>query len=588
MGAVLADSGTLGGSALASWTPLWVLLGGFAMVVAVLAVRGRPNPDWGRLAMLSRAPDSLRRLTGIPGWAASAIGTALFGLFVAGQGFYADVAWHIALGRDKNLFTAPHAGILIGLVLILAGAVLGTLTATLDRVPGTLRVGGLRVPRSLVPLWALGAGAIAGFPIDEIWHRAYGVDVTMWSPTHMLMILGATFTGLAVWLILADAGVTPDSSRWGRGLHVACAWLTLQGLVAPLGEFSFGVPQFSLLFAPALLCLASGLALVAMRIVLGRGWTLGIVVVSFALMAGGDSGPVTTRHVGTFLASAACVELAGLVVGTERRVRFALVSGLGVGTVGLAGEWWWNQDAYQPWTTALLPEAAVLGVVLAVAGAVLGAGYARAVAVERVPTRSVPGRAVAVAAAVAVITILVLLPRGTGSVTASVHVEGAGDGRAFVEATLSPVSAADNAYWFQAEAWQGGGLELADMAPTGVSGVYRSTRAVPVDGHWKTLLRLHRSGQMMALPIYLPADPSIAAPQIVAVDRTAPFESERRYLLRETHSGNGWLSPLVHGFLVVVCALWALAFFSATRRQSASPLTDQARDGANPAHAVVG
>ena len=33
---------------------------------------------------------------------------ALYGLLVAGQGFYSDVAWHIALGRDDELITAPH------------------------------------------------------------------------------------------------------------------------------------------------------------------------------------------------------------------------------------------------------------------------------------------------------------------------------------------------------------------------------------------------------------------------------------------------------------------------------------------------
>ena len=68
----------------------------------------------------------------------------------------------------------------------------------------------------------------------------------------MLMILGATFTGLAAWLILAESGVRPTDGRWGRGAHLVCGWLTLQGLLAPQGEFTFGVPQFSLLFSPIL------------------------------------------------------------------------------------------------------------------------------------------------------------------------------------------------------------------------------------------------------------------------------------------------------------------------------------------------
>ena len=565
-GLTIEDPGTLGGSALASWTPLLLLLGAFAAVVVALLAFGRTDPSWGGLRVLSRASDSLTRLTGIPGWAAATIGTSLFGLLVAGEGFYSDVAWHIALGRDEDLFTAPHASILLGLVFVLGGAVLGTLTATLDRVPGALRVGELRVPRSLLPLWVLGIGAVSGFPIDDVWHREYGVDVTMWSPPHMLMILGATFTGLAVWLVLADSGVTPTTSRWGRGLHVLCAWLTLQGLVAPLGEFSFGVPQFRLLFAPVLLCLAGGLALVPMRIVLGRGWTLGVVLFSFVVMGNGTGGgPVETRTVGSFVVSAVVVEGVAALLGTERRLRFALVSGAAVGTVGLAGEWWWNQRGYQPWTSAALPEAALLGLLVAIAAAVLGVAYARAVVGGADRTVPLRGPVVAAAGAVCVITIVALLPRSTGSVSAALHLEPAGPGRVVVEATLTPPDAATGAYWFQVSAWQGGGLELADMEPTGAPGTYRSDRSVPVDGHWKTLLRLHRGGQMMAVPVFLPADPTIDAEGVAAVDRTINFESERRYLLRETHAGNGWLSPLVHGYLVAMGALWAIAFFAAVR-----------------------
>ena len=41
-----------------------------------------------------------------------------------------------------------------------------------------------------------------------------------------------------------------------RFLHGMAAWLTLQGLVASQGEFSFGVPQFPLLNDPVVLTVA--------------------------------------------------------------------------------------------------------------------------------------------------------------------------------------------------------------------------------------------------------------------------------------------------------------------------------------------
>jgi hypothetical protein len=563
-------TGTLGGSALASWSPFWTLLGAFGVALVVLFVVGRPAArPWPLIQPLSRIPNGITRITGIPGWAGVAIGLSLFGLLVAGQGFYSDVSWHIALGRDEELFTAPHAGILLGLVMILGGAVLGTVVATFDGIDG-IALGGLRIPRSLLPLWALGLGAVSGFPLDEVWHQAYGVDVTMWSPTHMLMILGATFTGLAAWLVLAGSGVRPTDGAWARGAHVICGWLTVQGLVAPMGEFNFGVPQFSLLFAPILVSLAAGLGLVAFRLVHGPWWTLGMVVVNFVLQVtqftetqSGES-PVETRFGATFLASAVVVELAARVVGTADRLRFALVSGAGIATVGLAGEWAWNQDAWQAWDGALLPEAVLLAGVGALGAAVLGVTFARAIVPEGEARRVPPG--VVVAAAVACVAVIVLpMRRPTGDVSADVKLEPAGDGRAEVVATVSPATAADDAYWFQVSAWQGGGLVLADMEPTGRPGEFRSARSVPVDGLWKTLLRLHRGAEMMAVPIYLPADPEIDEAEIPAEDRFAPFESERDYLLRETHDGNAWLSPVVHLLLVAVCAGWAAAFVAAVR-----------------------
>ena len=563
--------GTLGGSALASWAPFWTLLGVFAAINVGLVVAGRPaERPWPLLQPLSRIPNGLTRITKIPGWAAVAIGMALFGLLVAGQGFYSDVSWHIALGRDEELMTAPHAGILVGLIMILGGAVLGTLVATFDGVEG-LRLGALRVPRSLLPLWALGLGAVSGFPLDEVWHREYGVDVTMWSPTHMLMILGATFTGLAAWLILAESGVRPTDGRWGRAAHVVCGWLTLQGLLAPMGEFTFGVPQFNLLFAPILVCMAAGLGLVAFRLVHGPWWTFGMVAVNFVVQIsgfldfGGDGGdPVDTRFSATFLVSALVVELVARAAGTADRTRFALLCGAGIGTVGLGAEWAWNQDAWQPWGSSMLPEAVVLGTVAALGAAVLGATVARAIDRHAV-ARPVRPFGVALAAIACLAVILLPMRRPTGDVTAAVHIEEAGDGLAVVTALLTPADAADAAYWFQATAWQGGGLELADMEPTGRSGEFRSAEPVPIDGLWKSLLRLHRGAEMMAVPIYLPADPAIDEPEIPAVDRVVPFVTEREFLLRETHAGSGWLSPVVHLYLVSVCALWVGAFAIAVR-----------------------
>ncbi len=580
-----AGAPTASAAGLSSWTPLIVLTIGYGVIAISLFAWGKksagargPFEVWA-----SRSSNAIERIMGFPGWAAASIGTALFGLLVAGQGFYSDVAWHIAYGRDDELLTAPHASIVSGLLFILFAAFVGIVFATVSNARVGVRWKGLTVPWSMLPLAALGLASVSGFPLDELWHRQYGIDVTMWSPTHMLMILGASFSGMASWSILSEAGVAPTDSRRARGVHVVAAWLTSQGLVSALGEFSFGVPQFQQLFHPVILCIAAGFGYVAMRIVLGRGWVVGIVVGSLLLSMtdllgdGGTSGPVSTREGGIYIGSAVMVELVALVLGTQRRLRFALASGLAVGTVGLATEFVYNRGAYQPWTTNLLPDALILGVLAATGAAVVGAAFGRAVAREPGHLK-LPGWAVGVASIAILVTLAWPMPRPVGDVTADVRVIEAGRGRVDVEVRLDPPDAADDARWFQTIAWQGGELVLAEMDPTG-PGTFITDRPVPIEGKGKVIVRLHRGAEMNAFPIRLPADPAIGEPEVPAVDRKGPFVNETEFLLRETKSGDAWFAYLIYGILAAVALLWIASFLVAARRgSSGAPLSSRERD----------
>lgn len=598
------ETGTLGGSALASWTPITTLLVAYAVVVALLWWHGRRDAgDRFPLGILQRIGRGLHRLTGIPGWAAIAIGQSLFALLVAGVGFYSDVSWHIALGRDDELLTAPHTGILLGLLGILSAAVFGTIVATLEGWDRGWRVGGLRVPWSMLPLGALGVGAVSGFPMDEIWHQAFGVDVTMWSPTHMLMIMGASFTGLAGWLVLADTGIRPSHSRWAGFLHGLAAWLTLQGLVASQGEFSFGVPQFAQVFQPMLITLAAGIGLVAIRLVLGP-WRALLIAAIYAgtqmAQVGPGDGPVETRHGATFLVSALVVEALARIVGTGDRARFAVACGVGVGTLGLAGEWAWNTGAHQAWNTSLLPYAVVTSVLAGVGGALLGGGFAGAFRFAA-PGRRIGRAALAAGVLLAAVPVLWFLPRDAGQVTADISLERVGTTTfgveeveaegAIVTVELTPADAADDAHWFQATSWQGGGLVLEDMVEV-EPGVWRSEGPVPVEGLWKSLVRLHRNGhELMAAPVWFPDDPEIGEPEIPAVDRTIDLASESQYLLRETEEGDlPWLSPVVHGYLALTVAGWLLAFVVGVRRigGAGTPAEEEPPVHRGPDRAAVG
>jgi hypothetical protein len=154
-----------------------------------------------------------------------------------------------------------------------------------------------------------------------------------------------------------------------------------------------------------------------------------------------------------------------------------------------------------------------------------------------------------------------------------VHLVPAAAGLATIEVAVEPRDAAESARWFQAGAWQGGGLVTSDLIEVS-PGRYRSQESVPVGGNWKTLVRLHRGGELMAVPVFLPADAEIGAREIAAVDRSQRFEPETRYLLRETHGGARGLALFVYAFLAVVALTWMAAFALATTRIAPPGIAD--------------
>src|SRR5690606_5158986 len=139
------------------------------------------------------------------------------------------------------------------------------------------------------------------------------------------------------------------------------------------------------LFHPLLLMLAAGVGLVVARIHMGRGGAL-LAVASFvairALLAV-LIGPVlgqSTPHFPLYLAEALLVEAAAWRLGVDRPLRLGAVSGLLIGTVGLAAEWGWSH-LWMPlsWPVELMGEALVVGVVVAVAAGTLGGWIGAAV-----------------------------------------------------------------------------------------------------------------------------------------------------------------------------------------------------------------
>lgn len=560
--------------------PFWL----YGIIVIALLAFGS-NGDATNLVtkFFKRISTSLETVTGLPGWSMAGALTGLTFLAVAAMGLYWDVAFHIDNGRDNNLFTPSHVMILLGLGGLVWSAGTAVVFASLDRAPVRLRLGPIRLPWSALALAGLGIGGVAAFPLDNLWHEAYGVDVTLWSPTHLQLVAGGGLGPIAVWLMIRE-GARQWAGRGapeplGRIIEVTTFGAILTGLSTFQGEFDFGVPQFQALYLPVLIAIAGGIALTAARVALGRGGALlavlGFLVLrgTLALLVGGSLNHTVPRFP-LYLAGALAVEAAAFALGTQRRLRFALVAGAGVGTLGLAGELVWIElSGWADLTPELFVKALVFSVLAAVAGAVIGTGLSHAAGrddAEEGASSGIPAGALALAGLGLVAALAYPLPRNVGPVDAVISLARTGD-RAAVTVQLDPPTAADQATLFGVVSWQGGGRVSAELREVG-PGRYVSSRTVPVSGRWKSMVGLQRGDQVMAAPIYLPADPEIGAAAVPALaERRVSFSRNTEILLRESKEGPSWVAMAAYLGVAVVAGMWIVLLGLAVNRIGRDP-----------------
>lgn len=540
---------------------------------------------------------------GLPTWAGAGVVVGTWSLAVALIGFHWDVGWHADLGRDAILFTVAHTMILIGLAGMGAAGALAILLASLERAPVgfRLRLAGreLRVPYSALPLLLVSAGAQAGFPLDDWWHKTYGIDVTMWSPTHLMMIGGASLAPIAIWLMAAEAGpVGTAKARW---------WLAgavLIGLSTFQLEFDFGIPQFQLLFHPLLIVAAAGVGLVAARAALGRGGALAMVAgflflrLLVSVLVGPGFGHGFARFP-LYLGEALAVEGAFLYFARWSSLALAAVSGLLAAVVGLATEWLWVNLWYQhPWGAPLLPYlwlALLMGPVAATVGMAMGrvVGGGRA---------GVPAPAVALALAMMAGLLVIHLPaRQATPARLTMHSQQVGASHTvrdrngvysqardiLVTVDVNPPAAVRGSDWFELVAWQGGGVQHARLVETS-PGHYRASGPVPVGGNWKVLVFNGRGDVVQAAPVSMPPDPQYGLHEVAAPDegRAATFQPASQLLMRESHGGSPLPALVAYTAFVALVALWVAALgwaFQAVARQATTEPEPARRAARRPA-----
>jgi hypothetical protein len=582
----LAHGNPAGGAAL---DQVAIATGGALVIMAAIAWLALGHRR-GSVPYLGRAAAFAERHMNLPGWCALPSGLSLVSLLVAVLGMYWDISLHIDVGRDPGpLANSAHYLIILGLFGIFAAGCFAMALPKSRPSPTAVRIrGDWYAPLGGILITACGAFALIGFPLDDLWHRLFGQDVTLWGPTHLMMIGGAgmTLVGQAVLLVegsRARAARRAGDRTVGDGLvarlrravnvsHLRRGLLMgglLIGLSTFQGEFDFGVPQFRFVLEPVLLAVAASVALVAARLWIGRGGALIATGVFLAVrgaialivhQAFGQSLP----HLPLYLAEAGLVELAALTPLVRRPLAFGAVAGLLIGTVGFAAEWGWSQFAMPiAWSADLFPEAMILAVVAALAGGLVGSLLAGALD-GRLPSRRV-ARAIPIVALVAILGIFTdglwtTVPKEVRA-HVTLHTLRPGPNREVSAAIrFDPAGAASDPAWLNVTDWQGGGL-VVDKLTRRPNGSYQTTQPIPVYGEWKTTIRLHRAHEILGLPIHMPTDPEIPwAPGVAAKHHfTRSFVNDHQLLQREQKPGvASWLRTAAPVFVLV----FSLGFLS--------------------------
>ncbi len=533
--------------------------------------------------------DRSEQVLGVPGWAAVPGIGGILGALITIWGATWDIGLHIDIGRDQGPFgTWAHYPLLIGLEWMFLMGVLAVVMAPEqeeEASPAALTVLGWRVPASAALMLSAGGFALMGFPLDDLWHRIFGQDVTLWGPTHTMFIGGVLTAGTGSAMLLAEGARTVGREpfrgpgRVPRPVGALLAGIFLFFWTAVLHEFNWGVPQYRQIWQPLFLALGGAHTMVLARMLIGRGGTVAALAVWLPMQVAmtlvlGQALGVTAPAFPLFVAQAALVELLALRGDWRRPVVFGVVAGVLVGTVGLLADYGWSHVIMPlPWEPGLLREALPVAVAAAVAAGVLGALMATALH-GRLGAIRRPGVLAAAASLVLVgLAVNAAVIRSPGDVTATLTLsdvrtapEGTADTPtrvADVTVRLSRPDLVRNGNWAYGMAWQGGG-RVAEPMRVAADGTLRSTAPLPVGGDWKSLVRVHKGHTMLSVPVRLPRDEAIDFAGVGAPAAGAPVTrtmTEDTKLLQLERKDDGPMWAWTPAFLLVLAGDLSLVAF---------------------------
>lgn len=553
-------------------------MSGAVLILAVAVNSGRAQ--WVR-----RAAASLESKTGVAGWAILPLAVMLPSLTIGSFGMMWDVAWHIEKGRDNGLVSQPsHVLAIIGLYGAFVGAALSLVLSDGRPSRYSIRIGrNLHVPLGGFIAFVSMVLTLIGFPLDDVWHRLFGLDVALWSPIHFVLLSGAIATFFAMLMLLAEgeAQLSPTAKpaeadtatsmvKWLRLFF--CGAMTLAVGAILLAEWNVALPQADLVYDP--LMMSAALApLVAARLLCGRGGALyaGLISVAFAgvltlvVIALGNEMPRMPLLLGFALG----VELVAEVVGTKRWFPFALSAGFAGGVVGLLTEFGWSH-LYRPlaWPLHLLPKILLYCLPVALAAGVVGVFFGRALLHD--PIAAARSKVATAAVALGLVGVIGGSLSGPGVLAGSadlivVDASTANQPAVMVTVRFDPANVTEDPDWLYAFAWQGGG-EVYSPLIEHADGTWTTSKPLPVGGKWKSMIRLAKDGTRNAIPVRMPADAELGLDEIPAQSGERTFIGDVQFTQREKNPDAApWLATAGLGVCVsiwvflVAMLVWGLA-----------------------------
>lgn len=177
-------------------------------------------------------------LKGSPGIPFYIIAT-VFSSFCVITGLIWDICWHISIGRD-GLLSPPHLVIYLGAVV--AGLFSGyeilrkTFWGSAIEKAGSVKVWGFFYSSlgALFCVWGA-LSMLTSAPFDDWWHNTYGLDVTILSPPHTVLILG--IIGIQFGAMISVIAVKNQAKFWRHNIEQKDKDKTLFWLFALSGGF---------------------------------------------------------------------------------------------------------------------------------------------------------------------------------------------------------------------------------------------------------------------------------------------------------------------------------------------------------------